>query len=235
MSAKKDLTGQRFGRLTVISQGENQQHHLTWICKCDCGKQVIALGCNLLGGKTKSCGCIRKEMLSNKQATHRLSKSSLYHIYYTMIARCCKPNSISYKDYGAKGIRVCDEWLKSFESFRDWAFENGYVNGLSIERKNVLGNYSPDNCTWIPRSKQNGNKRNTHYVTYKGEKMCLNYLAKETGLTRKIINRQAPKYNYDYDLMVKDYKNTHEKVLKGGKMTWQMKSNQQKTSRSRQQ
>lgn len=225
-----DLTGLRFGRLTVLSQGIKHQGHLTWICKCDCGKQIIAIGCNLSSGKTKSCGCIRKEMLSNKQATHRLSKSSLYNIYYAMIARCNKPNSISYKNYGAKGIKVCDEWLESFECFRDWAFENGYADGLSIERINVLENYSPDNCTWIPRSRQNGNKRNTHYVIYQGRKICLNYLAQETGLTRKIISRQAPKYNYDYDLMIKDYKETHEKVLKKGKMIWQKKRKQQEHS-----
>lgn len=219
-----DLTGLRFGRLTVVSRKGIVQRHVAWNCICDCGKQIVALGCNLSSGKTKSCGCIRNEMLSNRRATHRLTNTSLYHIYHTMIARCHNPKSISYKDYGAKGITVCEEWRENFENFMNWAFSCGYKDGLSIERKNVLENYSPCNCTWIPRSEQNGNKRNTHYVVFHGKKMCLNYLAKETGLTAKIINRQAPKYNYDYDLLVEDYKNTHEQIIKGGKLIWQKKA-----------
>ena len=169
---KKDLTGKRFGRLTVLKEAEERKYgSVCWICKCDCGKTVIESSRALTQGYAKSCGCLKVEKAKanlpkeksgsdNPAYLHgECGKSRLYSIWQGMKKRCYSKKQINFKYYGGRGITVCDVWRNSFEAFRDWALANGYRNDLTLDRIDPNGNYSPDNCRWATWSQQNKNKR----------------------------------------------------------------------------
>lgn len=163
---KYDLTGQRFGRLTVIEcMGSAHDHHKIWKCKCDCGNFTTVPSNALKLGRTQSCGCLALEHTVNmgkNSATHHLRHTRLYNIWANMKQRCCNTDHPRFKDYGARGIRVCDEWLDSFENFYKWAISNGYDKKLTIDRIDNDGIYEPSNCKWSTYKEQAQNKRNTN-------------------------------------------------------------------------
>lgn len=179
-----DLTGNKYGRLTVVSMvgrkyTKGGYPYYAWECICDCGNRYVANGCSLKTGSTKSCGCITKEKraIGDLTKTHGLSKTKLYNCWQNMKKRCDKKNASCYEDYGGRGITYCEEW-KSFESFRDWAFENGYKETLTLDRINVDGNYCPENCRWVDAFTQANNTRRNHYISYGGEKYTAAELAR---------------------------------------------------------
>lgn len=182
----KDLTGQRFGKWTVISRAENRCHHTYWLCRCDCGTEKAVNQCNLVKGVTTSCGCYNKEKANRK--THGLSKHRLYRIYQNMKNRCYRKNDKYYSIYGGRGIKICDEWLNDFAIFAEWALNNGYADTLSIDRINTNGNYEPSNCRWIDNFEQSNNRRTTRQITYNGETHTVREWAKITGIKYEIIN-----------------------------------------------
>lgn len=153
-----DLTGKKFGRLTVIGRAPTVRNRTYWLCECDCGKRISVDGGNLRGGHTESCGCLQKERASQANTTHGMRGTRLYRIWNCMRNRCYRKSYHAYKHYGGRGIRVCPEW-NSFEPFRDWAMSYGYKDDLSIDRIDVNGNYSPENCRWVTMAYQNQNKR----------------------------------------------------------------------------
>jgi len=156
----KDISGERFGKLTAISfAGRNKHGKALWLCKCDCGQEKSILLNSLTGGKTKSCGC-----LNVGNITHGLCQSKLYTTYHNMIRRCYKPKSTNFKYYGGRGISICNEWRDNFQAFRDWAVANGYSDDLTIDRINVNGNYEPSNCRWVNATIQSNNRRNVKKV-----------------------------------------------------------------------
>lgn len=167
MGKVKDLTGQKFGRLTVVKHigftepNKYGSRHAIWKCKCDCGNYIDRTVDVIRRGKS-SCGCKQKENLKNmsmNNVTHNMSKTRLYRIYKGMIARCYYKCSQRYNVYGGRGIKVCDEWKNDRIKFFEWALQNGYSDELTIERMDVNGNYCPDNCKWIPASEQYKNKQ----------------------------------------------------------------------------
>lgn len=148
-----DLLGFQVGRLTVKSYlgvGKYKKHY--WECLCECGGVIRLATYKITGGDSvKSCGCLRKETMSQNRrdpTRHGLHSHKLYAVYQSMKQRCINPNSQRWKYYGGKGVSVCSEW-KDFYSFYIWATTNGYEEGLSIDRVNSDGDYHPDNCRWI--------------------------------------------------------------------------------------
>lgn len=174
-----DLTGKRFGRLTVIRQDgyhyyPNSKKKTKWLCKCDCGNTISVIGSDLNNGHTQSCGCLRKEITGSKYRTHGDSgKSRLYRIWSAMKSRCNNASMAPYKYYGARGIKICDEWDKSYETFKEWALSHGYSDDLSIDRIDVDGNYTPENCRWATTKEQSVNTRKTRYIDYDNRTLSL--------------------------------------------------------------
>lgn len=159
-----DISGQRFSHLVVLKLDHIRNKKSYWLCQCDCGNQkVIRSDCLKV---IQSCGCVKKQQdlinFHHEDNHHGMSKHPAFHIWWGMIHRCEFPSNTYYKDYGGRGIKVCDDW-KDPVKFLEWADNNGFIpnQNLSIERIDVNGNYEPSNCKWIPKNEQVYNRRDT--------------------------------------------------------------------------
>ena len=178
-----DLTGERFGRLTVIELiGRDEFSHKLWRCKCDCGNEKVVTTSSLTQKHTTSCGCYYHEYMSATKSTHRMSETKLFKVYTQMKKRCFNEKDKSYPYYGARGIGVCSEWVDNPQSFFTWALSNGYEEGLTLDRINTNGDYEPDNCRWVTRTEQMRNIRNNIRCDYKGENLTLAEIAERTNI-----------------------------------------------------
>lgn len=172
-----DLTGEKYNLLTVIrkTSKKDPQGRLLWECKCDCGNTTLVNSNNLKTGQVKSCGCLfhKYSDYSSILNNHKDDYRRLYGIWKNIKSRCTNTNDKSYNNYGGRGITIDSEWEKSFIKFAEWAYLHGYNNDLTIERINVNGNYSPENCTWTTLKNQARNRRSTLWITYQGETKSL--------------------------------------------------------------
>jgi hypothetical protein len=190
MSRFIDLTGNKYGRLTIIKRVENSKFlEAQWLCKCECGNTKIVKANNLKRGSTKSCGCLKKEQDCKNimKTTHGKHNTRLYKIFYSMKERCYNENNINYHRYGGRGIKICDEWLKDFMNFYNWAMRNGYQNNLTIDRIDNDGNYEPNNCRWVTKKEQSNNTSRNRYVIYNGEKLTLSQFCEKYNMNRSTI------------------------------------------------
>lgn len=214
MNKRIDLTGQRFGRLLVLhsAPSKGKYNSTYWKCRCDCGNEKIILTRSLTHNKVKSCGCLRTEKL-RERATHGMSETRFYGIWMGIKNRCNNINEPAYKYYGARGIRVCDRWLESFENFRDDMYQS-YSNHIkkfgkdntTIERKENNGNYCSKNCEWSDKKKQCNNRRSNRLITYKGKTQNISQWAKEVNVSRyNIAFRLKMKWSMDKVFNNKNY------------------------------
>ncbi len=139
----------------VYSSGTKRK----FLCQCDCGKELTVRLNSLKTGNTKSCGCVKTQRIALMNYSHGLRNHKLYKCWSGMKERCYNPKSISFKNYGGRGITICDKWLNDFKSFYDWAMANGFDKDLSIDRVNNDGNYEPGNCRWATDKQQRANQR----------------------------------------------------------------------------
>ncbi len=189
MSCKKDLSGQVFGKLTVIERISSLGEQGKYKCRCSCGNYVEVLGHNLATGATKSCGCIRRMCASKLNFSHGQHGSRLYHCWRNMLDRCENKNNKEYSNYGLRNISVCPEW-HDFRNFYDWAMANGYQDELTIERLDVNSGYSPGNCTWATMYVQARNRRNNRKLTFDGKTMIITDWAKELGVSEATLRKR---------------------------------------------
>jgi len=199
--------GDKFNNLTVIERLANQKQHPMFLCRCDCGKTRKVLGQNLKSGRVKDCGCISQEIrklnISKNNKTHGLSKTKLYSCWTGMKSRCFREKDKEYKNYGGRGIVVCEDWIHNFENFYNWAINNGYKEDLSIDRIDVNGNYEPSNCRWISMAEQSYNKRNTRKIYYKGIGKTASEWSKIFNIKSYKIYNNAKSHNWQLESFVK--------------------------------
>lgn len=206
----ENLVGQKFGKLTVIEKTEKYKGHSKYKCVCDCGKETIAISNNLKRGKTQSCGCGEVENRKanwDKFRTHGLRNHPLHETWTRMKGRCYNKKNEKYKDYGGRGIYVCEEWKKDFKSFYDWSIENGWQEGLTIDRRNNDGIYEPANCRWVPNEVQANNKRTNVFITYQGEVKTIAQWAKHFNIGASLISQRLKRnLSLDAVFMTTKYK-----------------------------
>lgn len=162
-----DLTGKRFGRLTVVRRISPVGSKVRWLCRCDCGTMKDVSAYELTSGKTRSCGCLQAESRHLRKVPNGRG-TRLYNVWKSMKGRCYTPSCSSYKYYGARGIKVCDEWKDDYQAFYEWAMSSGYdpdapQGKCTIDRINVDGDYEPSNCRWVDAATQNANRRPFKY------------------------------------------------------------------------
>lgn len=172
---KQELSGQKFGRLTVVNQADNKSGRVCWKCECECGNIKTISAQTLLNGGTKSCGCLRQEMVAQKNTKHgksiRGQVTPEYLTWCEIIKRTENPSCLGFKNYGGRGISICKEWRESFAAFlNDMGKKPTPLH--SIERIDNNKNYCPENCKWVTRDVQNKNKRNTISITHQGISLC---------------------------------------------------------------
>lgn len=189
MSAKKYYVGEKYNRLLVTAQYVKDKKRTICVCLCDCGNVKEVMAYKLTSNQTKSCGCLNKEKLRNRMYKHGQSDTRLYRKWRSMLNRCENSNEPRYKYYGERGIKVCDEW-KEYINFYSWAMNSGYIEGLTIDRIDVNGNYEPSNCRWATVKEQALNRRNNHLLEFNGEVKTLKEWQDEYGINRTtLMNR----------------------------------------------
>ena len=176
-----DLTGQKFGRLTVISRAENDKNkHPRWLCRCDCGNTCVVLGENLRSGHTRSCGCWSRE----RSTTHGMKGTPIYKKWRGIKDRCFNPNNKQFKDYGGRGIYMFPEWIDDFQKFYEYVSKLPHFGeeGYTLDRIDNNGNYEPDNLRFTDRKTQSRNTRRNIIVEYQGREMTLAEAAELSGI-----------------------------------------------------
>ena len=206
----KDLTGLKFNRLTVIKKAEKKGRKTFWECVCECGKEKIIRSDVLQDGTTKSCGCLKSEVDSNKAKTILKEKNRKYTetntILYTkwrgMMSRCNNVNDKRYLNYGARGIKVCEEWL-DYQNFLNWAKDKNYSGELEIDRINVNDDYKPDNCRFITRKANCNNRRSNINITHNNKTQTLMQWCEELNLNYSTINARYKRGTTDPENLFK--------------------------------
>ena len=182
MPKKLELSGLKFNRLTVLSEnGKTNDGKIKWLCMCLCGNYTTVSSTELKNGGTKSCGCYASNLIIERNTTHGLSKMPEYGIWKGIKKRCYNKNETYYSHYGARGIKMCNEWFNSFEAFYNDMGCRPTVNH-SIERRENNGNYEKSNCYWATKKEQSANKRNNRIIEFEGKSQILQYWANDLNI-----------------------------------------------------
>lgn len=206
MAKIKDMTGQVFGRWTVVGFSHmNDSGAAMWLCECECGIKRAVVGHSLRKGSSKSCGCLAAEL--SVQATrghgkHNGRNDRLYGVWHNIKDRCYNPQSEYFYRYGGRGIKVCDEWRSDYAAFREWAFANGYDPTVpkgtkTLDRIDNNGDYSPENCAWHDMKQQSNNRSSNRLIEYNGVVHTATQWAEMIGVERHTILRRIDKLGWD--------------------------------------
>lgn len=205
------LVGRRFNRWLVKEVGapyifpKSGGMKTRYNCVCDCGKEKLVREDTLLNGESQSCGCLAKELASERKRTHGFSGHELYNVWHDMIRRCSEPDRKDYKHYGGRGISVCEDWLNpssGLEKFIEDMFP-AYSDGMELDRIDVNGNYEKDNCRWATRREQVINRRPTgstfdaRLITFNNETLCISQWAEKYGVPYRILIDRLGKLKWD--------------------------------------
>lgn len=201
----QDLTGQKYGRLTVVSLYGSDRKKTLWNCRCECGRESVVDAANLKSGNTKSCGCLNVEKWGTNSYRHGGCKERLYRVYANMKDRCYCATNRQYRRYGGRGITMCDEWRRSYLPFKSWAIENGYDENAArgqctLDRIDNDGPYAPWNCRWVTQKEQCDNKSTNRVITYHGESKPLSKWCEELGLSYGTVWARICKYGYSVEM-----------------------------------
>ncbi len=233
MGKYKDLIGMKFGKLAVMERTENYisrsgRKYTQYLCKCDCGRTFVAYSQMLLDGRTWQCGCETGHYMPRGEDRHGDASPTapghrLYALWCGIKRRCYYPKIPGYSDYGGRGIRMCDEWLNDYKAFRTWAIENGYDINVprgecTIDRIDIDGDYSPENCRFVDIATQNDNKSNVIHVEYHGETHNLKQWAEIFGINYTTLQNR---YHCGY---TGDKLFSKEKLPKPTKEFWRKKN-----------
>lgn len=198
MTARLDVSGQRYGRLVAISfSRRNSTGNTLWNCKCDCGNELEVLLPSLRRGNTRSCGCWLKELRIERKTTHGKKRTRAWLSWASMRARCLNQKNPAYKDYGGRGIVICQRWLDSFQNFFDDMGDR--PDGLSLERIDVNGNYEPGNCKWATDKEQTRNQRRTRRITFNGETLSSAEWGERLAMPSRLIRYRIDTLGWDVE------------------------------------
>ena len=194
-----DLTGQQFGSWEVKRRDSLGKHkQILWLCQCDCGSRGLVSGSDLKLGKSKSCGCYKR----NLHTIYNMCYEDTYNNYTSMMSRCYNESNIAFSNYGGRGIKVCKRWRSNPEAFHIWAHNIGYKKGLTLDRIDNDKGYSPENCRWATYKEQNSNRRNNHTLTYRGETKTLTQWSEKIGIKKSTLQRRAASGWSDEEIII---------------------------------
>lgn len=197
MGRFRDLTGERFGRLLVLQRdGCNKHGQVKWYCECECGTRKHILGICLSRGETQSCGCLHRELVAQINLRHGMTKTPIYAIWHSMMQRCYDKNSQAFNRYGGRGINVCDKW-QTFEGF--YEDMGNKPDNLSMERKDVNGDYSPENVVWADAKTQANNRRSNVMLEHNGKRQTMQQWCDELGLKIGTVWARINVYGYSVE------------------------------------
>lgn len=216
--ARANLTGEKFNRWVAISPTNRKTKggNYIWLCQCDCGNYGYVDTGSLKAGTSKSCGCYVRERMHKLNYKHGGRNDRLYLVWMDMRRRCNDPKGKEYKNYGGRGIKVCEEW-ENYENFKNWALSNGYDKNAkrcqcTLDRIETNGNYEPSNCRWADMVVQANNKRNNIIIEYKNERKTLAQWSKETGISYSVILRRLKNGWSTEDILTKPARKLKNKL-----------------------
>ncbi len=195
-----DMTGKKCDKLTVISRSDRKDYdgRYYWKCLCECGNEKEVNGRTLRNKFPIDCGCVWKEILTKQKTTHGQTNTCLYRTWASIKNRCYNVNGQDYPDYGGRGIYVCNTWRYSFEQF---AKDMGpHPEGLSIERVDNDGPYSPENCKWGTDAEQAKNTRRNHWIEFDGKRLILQDWARHVGISVKSLRDRIKRWGIERSL-----------------------------------
>lgn len=191
-----DITGERFGGLRVLCFDKIRKRKAYWICECDCGNVSSIRGDGMKNGHTSCCFVCGRKKLIDRNTIHGMSHSPEFKIWHGMIERCIRDSHSSFKYYGLKGIKVCDEWL-SFEKF--YKDMGSRPKGMTLDRINSSGDYCKENCRWATVREQNNNRSSNHKITFKDKTQNLTEWANENGILHETLSLRLRKYGWSIE------------------------------------
>lgn len=196
MSQRLELQGQRFYKLRVVSFAFMRKQTTYWNCLCSCGNEIIVSGPHLTSGHTQSCSCFSKEKLLKRLTTHGKNRTPIYIVWCSMIQRCTNPKNPHYKDYGGRGITICQRWFEFENFYKDMGDR---PKEKTLDRKNNNGNYTPKNCKWSTQKEQSNNQRTNRLITFKNKTLTLSQWADRLNIKAKVIGDRINKLRWSIE------------------------------------